>query len=70
MFFSQKKERHPTAVIKFPLNPIARNQKIRNPACLPAPRAVPHSRFDTALRHASQGTIPAPRGDIRTSARL
>jgi len=28
MFFSQKKEHHPTVVIKFPLNPIAQNQKI------------------------------------------
>jgi hypothetical protein len=31
---------------------------------------APRSRFDTALRRTSQGTIPARRGDIRTSARL
>jgi hypothetical protein len=69
--FSQKKnERHPAATANLRPNPIAEKQEIRNSGSTPAPRADPHSRFDTALRRASQDAIPAPRGDIRTSARL
>jgi hypothetical protein len=69
-YVSRKNRMPPVATAKLPSAPSTQKRKNRKFQTRARASRIPLSRFDTALRRASQAAIPGARGDIRTDARL